>query len=49
MFAQTFHAVAVRGQWKWILSQAQFEYYSVELPVLLITASAQARPWRRPS
>ena len=25
---QTFHAIAVKGQWKWILSADQFAYYS---------------------
>jgi len=25
---QTFHAIAVKGQWKWILSADQYEYYS---------------------
>lgn len=25
---QTFHAIAVDGQWKWILSQYQYAYYS---------------------
>jgi hypothetical protein len=25
---QTFHAIAVRGQWKWILSADQYAYYS---------------------
>ena len=25
---QTFHAVAVAGQWKWILSADQYDYYS---------------------
>ena len=25
---QTFHAVAVNGQWKWILSGDQYAYYS---------------------
>jgi hypothetical protein len=25
---QTFHAIAVRGQWKWILSTDQYAYYS---------------------
>jgi hypothetical protein len=28
MIDQTFHAVAVDGQWKWILSADQYEYYS---------------------
>lgn len=25
---QTFHAIAVQGQWKWILSRDQYAYYS---------------------
>ena len=25
---QTFHAIAVKGQWKWILSADQYAYYS---------------------
>jgi hypothetical protein len=25
---QTFHAIAVKGQWKWILSREQYAYYS---------------------
>jgi hypothetical protein len=25
---QTFHAIAVNGQWKWILSSDQYAYYS---------------------
>jgi hypothetical protein len=28
MIDQTFHAIAVKGQWKWILSADQYEYYS---------------------
>jgi hypothetical protein len=28
MIDQTFHAVAIDGQWKWILSADQYEYYS---------------------
>ena len=30
MIDQTFHAVAVAGQWKWILSADQYAYYSEE-------------------
>jgi len=29
VIAQTFHAIAVRGQWKWILSSDQYAYYRV--------------------
>jgi len=28
VITQTFHVVAVRGQWKWILSSDQYAYYS---------------------
>jgi len=28
MIDQTFHAIAVNGQWKWILSADQYAYYS---------------------
>ena len=28
MIDQTFHAIAVNGQWKWILSADQYDYYS---------------------
>jgi hypothetical protein len=30
MIDQTFHAIAVAGQWKWILSADQYAYYSEE-------------------
>lgn len=28
VFEQTFHAIAVRGSWRWILSADQYVYYS---------------------
>ena len=47
---QTFHTIAVKGQWKWILERGRVRVLQRgNVPVLLRTASARLGSWRRPS